>query len=827
MSGTPLEFGSMSGQATMRKLVIAAVILLLLGALVAFAVLNLGRFVNRNKDYILAQAEQALGRKVTVEDIGVTVWGGIGVRLKNFALADDQAFSREDFLRADDLQVNVAFLPLLRKELRVTRLILHQPVITIIRDKKGQFNFASLGRPPQPEAQKKPEPTPSPGEPAVPPLLVSLVDVADGQVRYLDRKDGLDLRISQLDLTVEEQGLDRPASVDLAAAVNADRQNLRIQGQIGPPPTRAVTDFKDLPMRGNIALGPVALADLKRLGLLADTLPKDLSVDGPFSLSADMDGTLADLALQGKVTATDTAVRLKDRFQKAKGIPLLLSADARVTNSKISLKKANLTLHTLELQGTGEITRGTVPALRLVVDSIRGNLNGWEKIVPFLEGYNLGGTVEGHTRIEGPVKRDRIPDINGAVTVTQFRTTLPQFPQPLTAQSATLSFTGQRATLKETPFQLGKSAIRFAAQVEQLTPLSLTYQLSAPEIWMADVRQGAGGTKHPEVLREAKSNGRIGTKNGSLSYRGRLSSARGSIADMDYTDLEANVAMADRLVIIEDFRLRAYNGSLQGRGQYDLGKTPPVFTLTAQTRGVDVSALFGPTSAAATKQIRGKANLDLTLAGSGNRWEEIQRGLSGHGQAEVLDGAVRDVNIAEGALTGLTGVPGLSLFFSPRVRGKYPAIFGTKNTEFRELKGSLNLKNGKAHLDDLRIAAADWAARGKGWVTLDQTVDVRADLILSEQLSTDLIGDIKELRFLADRQGRVVFPFALTGTLPRVKPIPDLAYVAGRLVSGTLFKQPSPPPQQTPKGEQQPAPEPKKPTPEEQFRKELERIFRR
>ena len=73
----------------------------------------------------------------------------------------------------------------------------------------------------------------------------------------------------------------------------------------------------------------------------------------------------------------------------------------------------------------------------------------------------------------------------------------------------------------------------------------------------------------------------------------------------------------------------------------------------------------------------------------------------------------------------------------------------------------------------------------------------------------------------------MVFPFALTGTLPRVKPIPDLAYVAGRLVSGTLFKQPAPPPRETPKGEQQPPPEPKKTTPEEQFRKELERIFRR
>ncbi|MFQ5960248.1 MAG: AsmA family protein [Candidatus Methylomirabilales bacterium] len=817
----------------MRKAAIAAVILLLLGALVAFALLNLGRLVNRNKDHIIAQAEQAIGRKVAVEDIGVTVWGGIGVRLKNFALADDRTFSSQDFLRAADLQVNVAFLPLLRKELRVKRLILHQPVITVIRDKRGQFNFASLGRPPRPEGQVKPKPSTSPEGPAALPLLVSLVDVADGQVRYLDRKDGVELRISQLDLTVEDLSIDGPVSVQLAAAINADRQNVRIQGKIGPPPTRAFTDFKSLPIRGDITLGPVALADLKRLGLPADALPKDLSVDGPFSLSADMDGTLADLALQGKVTATNTAVRLKDRFQKPKGIPLLLSTDARVTKSKISLKKANITLHTLELSGTGTITREKTPGLRLTVDSIRGDLTGWEEMFPFLQGYNLSGALEGQARIEGKITRGRTPNINGSVSLTALRATLPQLPQPLTAQRATVTFTGQQAALKETPFRLGKSQFRLAADVERLSPLALTYRLSAPELWMADLRKDSGGSTKQEVLREAKSDGRLWTKNGTLAYRGKLSSARGTIADMDYTNLQANIALAERVATIKDLRLRAYNGSLQGRGRYDMRTTPPVFTLTSEARGMDVSAFFR--SASAAGHIRGKANLDLTLAGSGNRWEEIQRGLSGQGQAEVLDGALRDVNIAEGALTGLTGVPGLSLFFSPSTRSKYPAIFGTQNTEFGQLKGSLNLRNGKVHLDNLIMAAADWAVRGKGWMTLDQTLALQARLVLSQQLSTDLIKDVKEFRYLADRQGHVVIPFALTGTLPGVKPIPDLAYVAGRLVSGTLFKQPAPPPRETPQTEQKspasPPPaqptEPKKTSPEEQFRKSLERIFGR
>ena len=220
----------------MRKLTIAAVILLILGALVAFALLNLDRLVNRNKDYILARAEEALGRKVAVEDIGVTVWGGIGVRLKNFALADDRAFSQKDSLRAADLQVNVELLPLLRKELRIKRLILHEPVIRVIRNKKGTLNFATLGRPRQDRTKQTAPSTAPPTATAALPFLVSRVKVADGEIHYLDRKDGVDLRVRQIDLTVENLGFDRPISIDLAAAVNADRQNVKIDGKIGPLP---------------------------------------------------------------------------------------------------------------------------------------------------------------------------------------------------------------------------------------------------------------------------------------------------------------------------------------------------------------------------------------------------------------------------------------------------------------------------------------------------------------------------------------------------------------------------------------------------------------
>src|SRR6266536_4180308 len=130
----------------MRKWIIGGVVvLLILVIVVGVALVSFNGLIDRNKEYILAQVKQAVGRDVTVGDIGVSLWGGVGARLKQFSMADDPSFAKEPFVRAENLQVNMKLLPLFRKELQVIRVILHRPVINVIKDQKGQFNFSTMG----------------------------------------------------------------------------------------------------------------------------------------------------------------------------------------------------------------------------------------------------------------------------------------------------------------------------------------------------------------------------------------------------------------------------------------------------------------------------------------------------------------------------------------------------------------------------------------------------------------------------------------------------------------------------------------------------------
>ena len=89
--------------------------------------------------------EQAFGRKVTVDKIEVTLIP-VGARWVNFAMADDPAFSADAFLRAKDLRVDFRLLPLLIGRFRFKRMVLESPLLTIVRDARGKYNFGISAR---------------------------------------------------------------------------------------------------------------------------------------------------------------------------------------------------------------------------------------------------------------------------------------------------------------------------------------------------------------------------------------------------------------------------------------------------------------------------------------------------------------------------------------------------------------------------------------------------------------------------------------------------------------------------------------------------------
>ncbi|HZA55358.1 MAG TPA: AsmA-like C-terminal region-containing protein [Candidatus Udaeobacter sp.] len=777
----------------MRKWIIAAAIVILLAVGLLVALLNVNSYIARNKVYLINQAEQALGRKLSVADASVSLWNGIGFRLTNFTMADDPAFSSAEFVRAKDLQVNVKFLPLLRKDVQVKKMILHDPVISIIRNQKGDYNFSTIGKK---DKEKKPEAarknrsaSGSEDKDGSSAFLVSLVDIAGGELHYRDQKEGTNLLLRQIDLEVEDLDFNKPFTIDLAAALLSSTQNLKVKATLGP---FSSADFHDVPVDGEVNIHAVDMEQLQAaVPKLKTRLPKNLDLAGVFRIeSLKLKGTLKNLALKGNIVGSDGSIRFGDSFQKARGIPLTISTDAQYGGTRVVLRQAEVKLHNLEVASKGDITLGDRPALNLSIDSKPASLDGWEKIIPAIASYQLSGKMQVRGIVRGEVGKGTMPQIQGTATLENASAKPPQFSKAIENLNTKINFTGQRADIKEMTLILANSKIRLAAAVERFSPLTLTYKLSTPELHPADFQASLPEERKKDLLRNLSSEGQIAIRDGKAAVQAKLFSTDGSLYKINYSELQATLSLADKVASIRNLRVNALKGALQVEGEYAFNGPVPRFSIASRVQELDVKEIYDTFGTKAEsdgqRDIRGRLNAEMKVAGSGNQWEEVKPTLRGQGHAQVLQGALLNFNIADSVLSGATGIPGMMNMINPALRKKYPETFESKDTKFKDLKANFDLTDGRINVRNLLIAAVDFSVEGSGWADFDRKVDFRSVLLLSPPLSSDIASSAREIKYLFNDQRQLEIPFALTGKLPQVKPKPDTSYLAKSMQRGFL-----------------------------------------
>ncbi|HUK39624.1 MAG TPA: AsmA family protein [Candidatus Acidoferrales bacterium] len=293
----------------MRKRIIGTVTVALCAVLI-LTIFNVNFLVQRNKDYLLGRLEQALGRKVSAEKIDVTLIP-VGVRLVNFTMADDPSFSDGTLVRAKELRVNFRLLPLLIAKFRPGEVVLVAPLVTIVRNTKGEYNFTS-GMSKRLEGNTGDGRTnPSTHNQNRPSILIHSINLSDGTLRYRDLTNGGELTVTQVDLKVNDFEWDEPFEIELEAAVMAVKRNLRFKSRIGP--IADARDYGNVFLDGDIQADDLDLGKINRVApQLQRFLPKELRFEGVYTIQdLKFRGKLNNLSLKGAVTGTDASVRFE------------------------------------------------------------------------------------------------------------------------------------------------------------------------------------------------------------------------------------------------------------------------------------------------------------------------------------------------------------------------------------------------------------------------------------------------------------------------------------------------------------------------------------
>ena len=640
---------------------IGVVILLLLILIIALPFLiDLNKYQDRYRPLI----EEALNRKVELQDIRLTIWPRIGARIGGFVVQDDPAFRTGPFASLASLDVGVKLLPLLKGRVDVEEITLRDPVILVLKNSQGQLNISTIGaKPTAPAAPSKPE---APGQPAGSPLqalalfAVDRVSIDGGKLTYRDESTPkpTEYTVTQLEFLLTSVHLGDSPTVHLGATVLPYNLPVRLDGSFGP--LVETLDVKSFTF--NLGLGKVALG-------------------------------LKGRAVGGNLDATINALQI-DTADLPVALPL---------TKPVQVKDLHLTIH-----APYPMSPETPPASQVDLTDLGLTLV-------------MGGSA---INVKG------------------------------TATKGLANVTAASASINSSDLPV---ALPLAKPVE-VKDLHLNVRAKYPP------KEGTAPLELAEVpnlgLTVALGSSRVEVKGSVLGGLAKVAATSKLVntADLpivlplkkpvEIKDLQAAAELKGQEARLTNLTLQLFGGFLRTQGTLGLGTPTPPFTGTVSLQGLQVGPAL---QAVGTDQVSvsGTANAELALSGRGFTHPDLVKALAGTGRMSVREGKIEGINLLQQAAM-LLKVVGVSLD-------------NVKATAFSTIESDVVIKQGLIGLQRVLIDSHDFQATGGGTIGLDQSLDMKLNLNLSQALSQKIAAG-SPIAKVAMTNGRLSLPLVITGS---------------------------------------------------------------
>jgi AsmA protein len=392
--------------------------------------------VNDFRPRIESELTNALGRKVTVGNLSLSLWSG-SLAADNITIADDPGFGNAPFVKAESLNVGVNMIPLIfSKTLEIRDITLTRPQVSLLRSPSGKWNFSTIGsqsaesggtesgsaqqaagRPrapaksggtkPKPEQQKPAQtaPAPSPqGQSSSEQSLeqnfsVGELKIRNGQISMADTNALSKAHVySNVDLTVKNLSFTTQFPFTLSGGLPGSG-NVKLDGTAGPVNRN---DASMTPLQAKISVNQL---DLAKSGFVDPSA--GFSGLANFSGTVESDGSKArsmgdataeHLKLSPKGTPAQSTIALKYAttydLQKEVG---------QLTQGDVSVGKASAKLTgTFDLHGPSAVLNLKLNADNMPVDDLETLLPALGVVLP--SGSKLeGGTLSADLTTNGPI----------------------------------------------------------------------------------------------------------------------------------------------------------------------------------------------------------------------------------------------------------------------------------------------------------------------------------------------------------------------------------------------------------------------------------------
>jgi AsmA protein len=305
------------------------------GLLIA-AILIVPHFVDLAlfKRTYLPLVEETLNRRVDVGEVRLSLFPTPSIRMSKLRVSDSAAFADNTFFSAQQVQLRVKFLPLLKGRFEVTELILDKPVFNLLKDPDGTFNYADIKKAPatrRREAKKRSEGTKPADAVAAPLLIPSSMRIRDGQLN-LTTKGQTPVTLRGIDLTLKEFSSETPFPFQASFSYPGLR-TISLEGELSYQEEKGLVELKNnrlkiqeltFPVRGNISnlfTTPRVQLDLRSDNVDAQPIfqilsvfnlaPRDTEISGRMGLYMSVSGPSNSLVTQIRGLFKDVKVNGK------------------------------------------------------------------------------------------------------------------------------------------------------------------------------------------------------------------------------------------------------------------------------------------------------------------------------------------------------------------------------------------------------------------------------------------------------------------------------------------------------------------------------------
>ena len=800
----------------MRKLIriviiVLGVIVVLVAGVGFYAVLNLNGIIQKQRGLILSKASDAVGRKVDVQDIHASLGWGVIADLRGVTIADDPAFSKDPFVQAADIYARVALLPLLSHRIDVDQVSLKDPQVHIIRNQRGELNVSTIGKKPSggeaaaPSAAAPPPPAGT-SQSKGPPLSevqpqgpalggagagtlgsvsVSSLTVENATIVY-EQKGASTLIVRSVNLDVDNLSVSTPVGIKLSLAALGQDKNLQLSGTVGPLMTNGAVDLSAIPLSLTLDAGPFTMAQLRMVPPVAQALPPQLKLTNPFAASIKVEGTTESVAFNLATDLTGNQVVYSGVLDKAAGVPLKLSAagsrKAAGGAAQVEIQSANLVFGDLNLKA-GQIQLGQNLSARL--DSNRFDLASMGKMLVPLSKYDASGKAEIHATVKVVEKQ---PEVNGVITLASVTVTPPGKRSIVGGLSGDIKMAGKSATAGPLAFNLGSGHARLTVNAQSIQPIDASYDFSADVIKSAELTANSKPEAAADHLDQVAVKGTVKGSTSAPTVTATATSPSGMAQNVAYRSLAMDAIYDGHSATVNSFKVGVFNGTVDGNARATLGAAP-AFNVGVNLHGIDVQQVLISQKSKAADTVRGQLTGQVRVAGRGDTFDTIKPTLAGNGQMAVADGKLIGVNIGAQAMRKVQGVPGIDTLLTPTVVARHPALFNSPDTSFTALGLTFVIQGARITSHDIKAATPDYSALADGWFDLDKNIDMSAHLLLSQELSRELMSEKKNVVYLANDQKQVDIPVRITGQLPKPSVQPDIQYLAQRAAGHLVQKQ--------------------------------------